>query len=153
MPVIGRTFTAAAIGVGRKDYSTGVEYSAEPVVMSYQSVYTYSESISISAGEDEVIDIEVPSENVVIIYDFSASVPSNLLIGMRIDAVDIEGAAMTVISKMGYQIVEAHPTKGIGFFHIIRFVVHNYSDEDIDYAIINCAGLYTSEERFYLHIM
>lgn len=150
MPEKVSEWTVTATGVGQRDYAVGVEYSAEPVIMSYQSVYTYSESISVSAGEDEVIDIEVPSENVVIIYDFSASVPSNLLVEMRIDIVDIEGVATTAIDKISYQMVEAHPTKGVPFFHIIRFVVHNYSDEGIDYMRINCAGLYTSLERYYI---
>jgi len=146
------TYTVRAEGVGRKDYSKMSEFSVEPTIRSYQSLYSHCELITVPANSDTVVDIEIPLDQVVMVYDFMASIPSNNLVRMNVTAVDPVGATLTIFDKAAYQTVEKHIAKGIQFFHIIRMTLYNYRDVDETFMRISCNGLYTSSTEYFLRI-
>lgn len=148
---VTRDFTVAARGVGRKDYSSATEKSVEPVISSWQSGYLYRGAVVVPALGSLTTDIEVELDQVVIIYDFFASIPSNRLIRLIVQAVGEDGAVLDVLDKTSYQTVVAHILKGVEFFKIIRFITYNYADVDEDMRI-GCSGMYTSLTEYLLYI-
>lgn len=148
MPV--HEFAVEERGIGRKDYSLMTEFSVEPTIRSYQSLYSYSDLITIPANSSKVIDVKIPLEQVVLLYDFLASIPSNNLIRMVVTAVAPDGSTGDALDKTAYQTVEAHLLKGFIFFHIIRFTLYNYRDVEETYMRVSCNGLYTSEKEYYM---
>ncbi|MFH1486485.1 MAG: hypothetical protein ABIH46_10465 [Chloroflexota bacterium] len=144
------TFTVEAVGVGRKDYSSGIENSVEPTIRSYQTVYSHFEEVTLTAGEDTEFDVAVTSGYVVMLYDFFASIPKSHLLGLTVKAIQgaVEGF---VIQKTGYGNIVEHIPKGFPFFETIRFILHNYGDEDV-IALVSCVGIQTDEEHYYLTV-
>lgn len=148
MPV---TFPVVARGVGRKDYSMATEKAVEPVITSWQSVYMFRKAIVIPALSNVVTDIEVPLKQVVLLYDFFASIPANRLIRLKVDAI-YAGETLHVIDETAYQTVKSHISKGYPFFGTIRFITYNYWDSDEDYMRIGCSGLYTSLDEYFIKL-
>lgn len=146
MPVT--TFAVPVKGVGRKDYSEANEYFVEPVISSWQSVYLYSQRITVPAGGSVVTDVAVGADKVVLLYDFFASIPANFLIGLKVEYVYPDGTAEEVMNETAYQKVVKHISKGIPFFSTIRFTLDNYGDVDEDFRL-GCSGLYTSLKEYY----
>lgn len=146
-----KTFTAEAKGVGRADYSVSTEKSVEPVISSWQSVYLYREKVTVPAGGSLVTNVEVELDQVVLIYDFFTSIPANRLIRLKVEDIDAEGIAYTVIDEVAYQTVAKHVSKGYPFLNTIRFTTYNYGDVAEDFRI-GCAGLYTSLEEYYIRV-
>jgi len=147
------TFAVPAKGVGRKDYSAATEMSVEPVISSWQSVYLYYEALFVPAGGSIVRDVDTPLNQVVLLYDFFASIPANRLIRLKVEAVDALGVAYINVDEAAYQTVATHISKGYPFFKTIRFTAYNYGDEDEWNFWIGCAGLYTSEEQYYVGLI
>lgn len=152
MAVVAKTkqeiFTVVPTGVGRKDYSEQVEYSVEPVVRSYQNAYTHDEVYTVPAGTTRTIDVAIPSNTVVLLYDFFASIFSNRLIGFEVRAVDVAGGlANPIFSKAEYQCVEHHHSRGAPVFLIIRIILTNYCPVNLDISV-SLAGVYTSVEEY-----
>lgn len=147
MPV-GAPFSVPVKRVGRSDYSTGIEFSVEPVIRSYQSAYSNWDTVTIPAGADLTTDIAIPGGFVALVYDFFATAPVSSLISMLVQTIS-EGVIYTVVSKSDYGSVVSHLPKGFPFFEVLRFVLHNYADEDID-VDIGAVGIYTDEEHYYL---
>lgn len=145
MPV---TFPVIARGIGRKDYSTATEVSVEPVISSWQSVYLFYKQVIVPAGGSLVTDVEVELDQVVLLYDFFASIPANRLIRLVVEAVDPLGITAPTVDETAYQTIETHISKGYPFFKIIRFTTYNYGDVDEKYFRIGCAGLYTTKEQY-----
>lgn len=141
-----------ATGVGRADYSVGIEMTVEPVITSYQSAYLYRDAVVVPAGGSLVKEVSVPLDQVVLLYDFYATIPANRLIRMVVEAVASDETSTEVVNKAAYQTVEAHLSKGYPFFHIIRFTLYSYGDVDEDYMRIGCAGLYTSVQEFFIMV-
>lgn len=150
MPV--HEFAVEERGIGRKDYSLMTEFSVEPTIRSHQSLYSYCDLITVPANSSKVIDVEIPLEQVVLLYDFLASIPSNNLVRMVVTAVAPDESTGIAIDKTSYQAVEAHLLKGYIFFHIIRFTLYNYRDAEETFMRISCNGLYTSEKEYYMSI-
>lgn len=149
MPVF---FAVEPRGVGRKDYSSATEQSVEPVITSWQSAYKYRKAITVPALSHVVTDIKVPLAQVVLLYDFFASRPSNRLIRLLVEAITADGSAATVIDETKYQTVASHLLKGFPFFETIRFTTYNYADVDENYMRIGFSGLYTSLKEYHLKI-
>jgi len=143
-----KTFVVPAKGVGRPDYSSGVEYSVEPIIRSYQSAYSNWDTVTVPAGADLTTDIAIPGGFVALVYDFFATAPVFSLLSMLVQAIS-EGVTYNVVYKSGYGSVVSHLPKGFPFFQVLRFVLHNYADEDID-VDIGAVGVYTDEEHYYL---
>lgn len=148
MPVM---FAVPAEGVGRKDYSQAAEYFVEPVISSWQSVYSMRQSIVVPALGSLVTDIPVTPKHVVLLYDFFASITENRLIRLQVAAVDQVGTVGIIVDDNGYQTVVEHLSKGQPFFIIIRFIVQNYSPVNQS-CRIGCTGIITSLQEFYLNI-
>lgn len=148
MPI--RTFAVAPSGVGRRDYSTGIESSVEPVIGSYQEVYSEWQTVTVPAGNDLVTDIAIAGGYVAIVYDFFASAPLLALLGMTVEAVS--GATVgTVLSKQGYGTIVEHLAKGFPFFETLRITIHNFHTEALD-VNIGVVGISTNEEHYYLTV-
>lgn len=144
------TFTFEARGIGRKDYSTGVEFSVEPLIMSYQDEYSSWQTVTVPAGSDLVTDILIPGGHVAIVYDYFASITQMTLLGLLVQAVS--GLVVhNVVTKQGYGTVAEHLLKGFPFFEIIRFTIHNFHTAPLD-VNIGAVGIYTDEEHYYLTI-
>ena len=150
MPV--HEFVVESRGVGRKDYSLMTEFSVEPTIRSYQSLYSHYDLISVPALGSIVIDVVIPLEQVVLLYDFLASIPSNNLIRMIVTAVAPDLSTGIAVDKSGYQVVEAHLLKGYIFFHIIRLTLYNYRDVEETDMRVSLTGLYTSEKEYYMSL-
>jgi len=146
MPV--EVFTVNAKGVGRKDYSSMIEHSVEPVIRSYQEDYSYWDTITVAAGAQETKDVEITTGYVVLLYDFFASIPTNQLISLSVFAVsDAAVARIIEVSKHGS--IDAHIAKGVPFFQTIRFRLENMGGEDIDINF-GTLGIITSRETYFL---
>lgn len=152
MAVIEKTWDVEARGIGRVDYSSGVEASAEPVISSWQSLYVYREVVIVPAGGSLVTDVQVELDRVVILYDFYASIPSNRVIRLSVETVDSLGATVFVIDRSGYQTIVAPLLRGFLFLNIIRFTTYNYEAVDEENMRIGCLGLYTTLEEYYIRI-
>lgn len=152
MAVIEKTWVVEAGGIGKADYSTGVEFSVEPVISSWQSVYLYRGTVIVPAGGSLVTDVQVSLDQVVLIYDFYASIPSNQLIRLSVAAVDSLGVVANVIDRSCYQTIDAHLLRGHPFFYIIRFTTYNYGVVDEENMRIGCTGLYTTSEEYYIRV-
>lgn len=142
-------FTVSAKGVGRKDYSAGTELSVEPLISSWQSVYLFYKQVSVPAGGSLVTVVGVPLNQVVLLYDFFASIPANRLIELMVEAIDLLGIIATVVDEIAYQTVAKHVSKGFPFFKTIRFTTYNYGDVPENFRI-GCVGLYTSAEQYHI---
>lgn len=147
---VTKTFTVEAKGIGRRDYSIGTEFSVEPTIRSYQSVYNHWEPVTVPANDELVKDIPIERGYVAIVYDFYATAPVSSLISLKVEAVS-DAIVGSVITKNGYGTVIEHLPKGFPFFQIIRFTIRNYSDVDLDINI-GAVGIYTDEEHYYLRI-
>lgn len=147
------TSVVTARGVGRKDYSGATEMSVEPLISSWQSVYLYHEGLFVPAGGYMVRDVETPLNQVVLLYDFFASIPANRLIRLKVEAVDALGVPYVNVDETAFQTVTQHISKGYPFFKTIRFTAYNYGDDNEWNFWIGCAGLYTSEEQYYVGII
>jgi len=144
------TFTVPAKGVGRADYSTGIEFAVEPTIRSYQQVYSHWETVTVPAGADLVTDIDILGGYVAIVYDFFVTAPVLSLLSLAVDAVS-DGIPSGVIVKSGYGSIAEHLPKGFPFFEVIRFTVHNFSDADLE-VNIGAVGIYTAETQYYLRL-
>jgi len=149
MPV---TLDVATRGVARRDYSTATEKFVEPVISSWQSVYLYQANVVVPPEGSLTTDVAVELGQVVLVYDFFASIPSNRLIRLEVFTIDSLGVAFRAVNKYGFQTVVSHITKGIPFLATIRFVTYNYSSIAENYMRIGCSGIYTSEEEYYLRL-
>lgn len=152
MAVVEKTWTVEAKGIGKVDYSSGIEFSVEPVISSWQSVYIYREAVIVPAGGSLITDVQVDLGQVALLYNFYASIPSNRLIRLKIDAVDSLGAVAFVIDRSSYQTIAAPLLRGFSFLNIIRFTVYNYGSVDEENMRIGCAGFYTTAEEYYIRV-
>lgn len=148
MPEIVETYSVAVEGIGRLDYSSGVEVTTEPFVTSWQSGYNYAAMITVPAAGSKVINVAIPTAQVVILYDFFASVPSNKLIRMVVETLDTLGVASRPVDKMGYQKIAAHVSKGIYSVNSVRFTLYNYAAVVENEMVIGCSGMYTTLAEF-----
>ncbi len=147
------TFNVATRGIGRKDYSSATETSVVPAITSWQSLYMHSALVDpIPAGGSIITDVAVPLAQVVILHDIFGSIPSNHLIRMIVQSIDLEGDIMTDLDMAAYQKIAHHYLKGDSFFRTIRFITYNYSDVVEDYFVIGCSGFYTSLEEFNIQL-
>ena len=145
-------FAVAATGVGRKDYSQQVEQSVEPIVRSYQNAYVHDEVYSVLAGQTRIIDVQIPSDTVVLLYDFLASTLSNRLIGFGVSAIDAVGGLVNpIFLKSGYQAVPHHHSRGAPVFMTIRLTLTNYCTIDIDISV-TLAGVYTGVQEYHQQV-
>lgn len=148
MPV--KEFIVESRGVGRKDYSQIVEHTVEPVIRSYQSLYNDWDEITVPAGADFTHDFTIDSEYVAMVFDFFASAPVSSLLRMLIQSVDIETLIVGItVDECGYGRVEKHISKGSPFQDIIRFVIHNFGDSDVD-VTIGAIGILTEAKQYQL---
>lgn len=145
---VERTYAVEAEGIGRRDYSTGTEFSVEPVIRSYQSVYSSWDYVTVPAGSDLTVDIAIPTGYVAIVYDFYATGPYSTLLEMNVQAIS-GGVSGDVVTKSGYGAIVSHLPKGFPFDEIIRFVLHNYAVFDVDIDI-GAVGIYTDQEHYLL---
>jgi len=145
-------FTVTPTGVGRKDYSLQAEYSVEPIVRSYQNPYVLDEIYSVLANSSRTIDVAIPADTVVLLYDFLASVPRNCLLGFEVDAIDVAGGlANAIFSKAEYQRVEHHHSRGAPVFLTIRIILTNYCSFAVDVSV-SLAGVYTGVQEYYQRV-
>jgi len=145
-----KTSIVEAKGVGRKDYSSGVELSVEPVIRSYQSVYSAWDLVTVPAVSDLIVDIPIATGYVAIVNDFFASFPGLTLLEMKVKAVS-NGVVADIVAKSGYGSVVAHLPKGFPFDEIVRFILHNYAAFDI-LVDIGAVGIYTDSEHYLLTV-
>lgn len=146
-----KTFTVEAKGVGRRDYTEGIEFSVEPLIMSYQQEFHEWRMATVPAGGDAIVDIPITSGTVVMLYDFFASIPRNTLIGLVVQAV-VGILIGDAVNKQGYGSIHANLSKGIPFFETIRFTVHNYDVTDID-VNVGASGIETDVSHYFMTLM
>ena len=80
MPIVVKTVTVPALGVGRKDYSTNVEMSVEPLIRSWQEEYQFYDTFVVPAGYSVTREIDIPTQTVVMMYDVYLSTTLNALL-------------------------------------------------------------------------
>ena len=152
MPIV-ETYPVVVEGIGRVDYSNAVEITTEPVITSWQNVFTFSELVApIPAGGSLAVNMPIPSDLVVIIYDYFASIPANRLIRLVVEMVDPAGPVITVLDELAYQTVSIHLLRGKTFVGSIRYTLYNYAATPETGMRIGAAGIYTTEDQFTLHI-
>lgn len=138
-------------GTGRKDFSENVEYSTEPIIRSYQNTYTsYTEYEDVVPGVLTNVDITIPTETVLILYDFFLSSPVNVLLDFDCYAKSATSDVyVNIFRDKGYQTIYHPIPQGFPFFSTYRIRYRNNGERNID-LILTIAGLYTSEKNYYL---
>lgn len=144
--------TTPSLGVGRKDYSQGVEESVEPLISSYQDEYSDWGAFTVPAGADLTINFTMPAGKVVIGYDFFCQFYCNTLMSLRISAYRLHPMPpgyYVVFSTQKYGSIEKHITKGVVFYAgwDAVWVFHNYAAFDVDVAI-GYNGLVMDSNRY-----
>ena len=142
--------TIESWGTGRKDYSKNIEYSTEPIIRGPQTQYVYSvELLEVAANSTTTVDVDIPADTVVMLYDFYLSANKNVYISLQIRALGTTGTYATIFKDEGYQRI-AHPIPpGFPIFNSYRYIYANQSDEQIDMEL-SIAGIYTTEDEYYL---
>lgn len=144
-----QTFAVTATGVGRKDYSQAVESSVEPIVRSYQESYVLDEVYTVNGLSTRTIDVDIPTDTVVLLYDFLASqLTAGVIIGLQVYAIDSAGLASSIFSKFGLVNVEHHHSRGAPVFQKIRIVLTNTNAVARD-IYVTMAGIVTGIEEYY----
>ncbi len=143
-----KTFEFESRGVGRKDYSMATEKTVEPVITSWQSLYSYHKDIALWANSWNIEDIAVPLDQVVFIYDAWCTIPSNRLQRLILQGVDSVGAIETVIDVTRYQTIHEVILKGFPFFKTIRVITYNYANEIESNQHIALLGMYSSLSEY-----
>lgn len=142
------TFAVPVKGVGRKDYSAGIEFSVEPVIRSYQDVYNYWDTLTVAPGSSETKDVEINLGYMVLLYDFFATHPTNQMISLSVYTV-AAGVAGRVVEESKHGSISKHLSKGFPFFEIVRFKVENMGEDILDINI-GTIGIITSREEYFL---
>jgi len=102
----------------------------------------------------------MPENHVVVLYDFIASRPNNMLLEVIIEY-RLRGQSGTstsrgrLVDKMDYQVVEVHISEGYGFSHevgTIWFVLFNYDTVEQPVANVFGSGVLMTTEEFYLSL-
>ena len=145
---IAEIFSVIPEGIGRVDYSQSVEVTTEPFITSWQSSYNYARMITVPALGNRVINVAIPTRQVVILYDFFASIPSNKLIRLVVETLDTTGVASRPVDKLAYQRIAAHVSKGIYSVNNIQFTLYNYAPVIENEMVIGCSGMYTTLAEF-----
>jgi hypothetical protein len=159
----GTVWTAAMVGrrirnnTGYYDLWFDIQSveDATHLTLSEPYYYLWSATVGVPVAYTiggKVVNIAVPTDQVVMAYDFVASRPNNKLIQLQVESVDLRGAVASVADQSAYQTVEAHLAKGYGFINIIRFIVFNFDDAAEPFVRITCNGFYSSAEEFYLSV-
>jgi hypothetical protein len=149
--VKGTPYVVEAKGVGRKDYSGGTAVTVEPVISDWQSVYLHRDKVTVPALSSLVVNVSISTDIVVVLYDFFASVPSNLLIGMDFAVNDMAGILTVLFETQAYQTIQKHMSKGFPSFSLIQYTLYNYADTDQEFRI-GCAGISCSLQAYYLKL-
>lgn len=142
------TFAVPVKGVGRKDYSAGIEFSVEPVIRSYQDVYNYWDTLTVAPGSLETKDVVISLGYMVLLYDFFATHPTNQMISLSVYTV-AAGVAGRVVEESKHGSISKHLSKGFPFFEIVRFKVENMGEDILDINI-GTIGIITSREEYFL---
>lgn len=143
-----QTFPVTATGIGRKDYSQQVEQSVEPIMRSYQRSYVLDEVYVVDGSSTRTIDVSIPADTVVLLYDFLAShTVANQVLGLQVQALDSTGVASSIFSKFGTQYVEHHHSRGAPVFQQIRIILTNVSGL-AKTIYVTIAGVETSVEEY-----
>jgi hypothetical protein len=143
-----QVFNVIPTGVGRKDYSQQVEYSVEPIVRSYQESYVLDEVYNVGAGLTRTIDVTIPLDSVVLLYDFIASQTGGTLLNFQVFAVDSAGVASSIFSKYGFQRVEHHHSRGAPVFQQIRIALTNFALVGVS-VYVTIAGIVVGSREYY----
>lgn len=144
-----QTFAVTPTGIGRKDYSQQIEQSVEPIVRSYQQSYILDEVYVVDALSTRTIDVDIPLDTVVLLYDFLASqVDAADVLGLQVYAIDTTGVASSIFSKFGVQQVEHHHSRGAPVFQQIRIVLTNPTGASMT-VYLTIAGIQTSVEEYH----
>jgi len=147
------TFTVPVTGVGRRDYSQDVQLAVEPTIRSYQEPYTFQEVYVLNAGQTRTIDIDIPSGQVVMLYDWLCCCPANVLLSFEGQTIDQDGTVNSVFHKAGYQKVDHHLPRGVPVFRTIRLIITNYSTLNLTDVEVSLAGSQMSQEEYYMRLM
>lgn len=147
-----QVFTVTATGVGRKDYSQQVESSVEPIVRSYQDSYVLDEVYAVGALAARTIDVSIPVNTVILLYDFVASqVTAANMMGLQVLALDSAGLASSVFSKFGQQHIEHHHSRGAPVFQRIRIILTNLAAAPVT-MYVTLTGILTSDEEYHQRV-
>lgn len=144
-------FRVQAKGIGRKDYSQGIESSVEPLIQSYQSEYADWGAFTLASGIDVQINFPIPSGKVVIGYDFYVTFPRNCLVGLEVSAYRSlpTPGYITVLVARKYGLIEEHIIKGVPFYGgmDVICIVHNYDISPLDIGI-GFMGIQIDESQY-----
>jgi hypothetical protein len=152
MPQV-QQFDVKVEGIGRVDYSTGVEVTTEPFISSWQNAYHYyALSPAIPAGGHLALTIPITAYKIVILYDFIATIPSNRLIRLSVETEDMTGATTVILDKMAYQTIVARITKGAYTVNHLWLHVYNYASTPQTQLWVGCSGMYTNLAEFTLNV-
>lgn len=147
---LDRIGTISTAGTGRRDYSTNIEYMVEPLIRSYQSVYTLKlDFAGVPSGAALIQQESLAANNVIMLYNFNISASSNHLFRATIRVVAANGTTLLMVHRWAYGSFSQIIPRGFPFANAIRVAVTNYSSDTQDY-IFSCSGLETDETIYVL---
>lgn len=152
MPRVVKTITVPALGIGRADYSANIERATESVIRSWQQVYFHPEVLmAMAPGEVRTVDIVIPSDYVVMLYDVRLVTEINVLIELEIQEQDVAGVWSPLYRQMGYARIIDHITKGFPVFRNYRIIVTNHCSLVID-QVFSVSGMETTRQQYELKV-
>lgn len=148
--VVEKTYAVTPTGVGRKDYSINVERSTESVIRSWQATYFHPEILmAMAAGEARTVNITIPSDYVILLYDVRLVTEINVLIELEIQEQDVLGVWSPLYRQMGYARIIDHITQGFPVFRDYRIIATNHSTLVID-EVFTVSGIETTRQEYEL---
>ncbi len=145
-------YAVVSRGIGRRDYSQGIEESVEPLTSSYQESYSDWDFQLVPAGGSITRNFAIPTGRVIVAYDFWASFPQFTLLQLQVLAYRILPAPPVlsqVLITTAYGSIETRVTKGEPFYSgDARFVITNYAANDV-WVSFGFAGIAVDEGQYY----
>jgi len=111
-------------GIGRKDYSQGIESSVVPTIISHQSKAYYTKDFTISANDSTTISETFDSAH--FIFNIYISVDANVLISVVISSEGVELFRDSGYQKIVKTISSSFPVDSIDI------TITNHSDIDVN---------------------
>lgn len=153
MPRIVKTITVPALGAGRVDYSTNVEYMVDTVMRSWQTSYYVVMGIApVASGASVTIEIPIPANYVVMLYEVGLDSALNVLVDLEVQAWESTlGIWVAFHRKRKFQSTEQEITAGVPLFQKYRITVRNFAAIAVAY-VFSAHGIYTDLQHYSLEL-
>lgn len=150
MPVtLRQTFAVTPTGVGRTDYSQGVEASVEPIIRSWQAPYQVYSSFHLTPLTSHIEEFLILAGFVAVPFDFYLSSIPAVALDLAIDVFSSNGIYERAVQKSGTQFIDVRVAKGIPFTTKWRITARNNDAFIATDCYFSAFGITAGESSYY----